>query len=230
MKKVMKAASAALLMGFMGGAVAQAEGEWSGNVALTTDYVWRGVTQSAGDWAIQGGFDYSNGMFYAGTWASNVDFGDGTDTNMEIDFYGGLAGETDAGLGWDVGVIYYAYPDSSDTDLDFTEVYGALSYGLTEQFGVGGSVNWDPDNQNVFIEANAALAISDMFSVDGQVGNYSFDGGDDYTMFALGATTSFEGFDLDFRFWSNDIETAGLASTDADLLDDRFVVTLSRSM
>ena len=49
-------------------------------------------------------------------------------------------------------------------------------------------------------------------------------------MFALGASTEFEGFGLDFRFWSNDIETAGLADTDADLLDDRFVITLSRSM
>lgn len=230
MSKSLKAASAAVLLTLIGGATAQAEGEWSGNVALSTDYVWRGVTQSSGDWAISGGFDYANGMFYAGTWASNVDFGDATDTNMEIDFYGGIAGETEAGLGWDVGIIYYAYPDSSDTDLDFTEIYGALSYGLTEQLGVGGSVNWDPDNENIFIEANAAFAVNDMFSVDGQVGNYSFDGGDDYTMFALGATASLEAFDVDFRFWSNDIETAGLASTDADLLDDRFVVTLSRSM
>lgn len=226
----MKAVGAAVLMGVFGVAGAQAEGEWSGNVAITTDYVWRGVTQSSGDLAVQGGFDYENGMFYAGTWASNVDFGDGTDTNVEIDFYGGLAGETDAGLGWDVGVIYYAYPDSSDSDLDFTEVYGALSYGLSDQFGIGGSVNWDPDNQNTFIEANAAYTVNDQVSFDAQVGNYSFDGGDDYTMFAVGATTSFEGFDLDFRFWSNDIETAGLAETDADLLDDRFVVTLSRSM
>ena len=94
---------------------------------------------------------------------------------------------------------------------------------------MGGSVNWDPDNENVFIEANAAFTFNDYFSVDGQVGNYSFDGGDDYTMFAIGASTSFEGFGLDFRYWSNDIDTGGLADPDADLLDDRFVVTLSRS-
>ena len=122
------------------------------------------------------------------------------------------------------------YPDSSDTDLDFFEIYGALSYDLTEAFGVGGSVNYDPDNENAFIEANAAFAISEIFSVDAQVGNYSFDGGDDYTMFALGASAEFKGFGLDFRYWSNDIETAGLGEADADLLDDRFVVTLSRAM
>ena len=149
---------------------------------------------------------------------------------MEIDFYGGIAGELDGGLGWDIGAIYYAYPDSSDTDLDFFELYGALSYGLTEQFGVGGSVNWDPDNENIFVEANAAFTFNDFLSVDGQVGNYDFDGGGSYTMFALGASTSFEGFGVDFRYWSNDISTTGLADVDADLLDDRFVITLSRSM
>ena len=230
MNKIAKAASAALLMGLVGGAAAQAEGEWSGNVALTTDYVWRGVTQSAGDWAIQGGFDYANGGFYAGTWASNVDFGDDSDTNLEIDFYGGYSGELSGGLGWDVGAIYYVYPDSSESDLDFFEVYGALSYDLTESFGVGGSANYDPDNENLFVEANAAFAVTEFLSVDAQIGNYSFDEGEDYTMFAIGASTEYKGFGLDFRFWSNDIETAGLGEGDADLLDDRFVVTLSRSM
>ena len=227
---MIKAVSAAILMGIYGGAAAQAEGEWSGNVALTTDYVWRGVTQSSGDLAIQGGFDYENGLFYAGTWASNVDFGDDTDTNVEIDFYGGLAGELDNGLGWDVGAIYYVYPDDSDSDLEFVEIYGGLSYGFTEQFGVGGSVNWDPDNENVFVEANAAYTFNEYLSVDAQVGNYSFDDGEDYTMFAVGASTSYKGFGLDFRYWSNDIDTDGLVENDADLLDDRFVVTLSRSM
>ena len=196
---MIKAVSAAILMGIYGGAAAQAEGEWSGNVALTTDYVWRGVTQSSGDLAIQGGFDYENGLFYAGTWASNVDFGDDTDTNVEIDFYGGLAGELDNGLGWDVGAIYYVYPDDSDSDLEFVEIYGGLSYGFTEQFGVGGSVNWDPDNENVFVEANAAYTFNEYLSVDAQVGNYSFDDGEDYTMFAVGASTSYKGFGLNFR-------------------------------
>ena len=220
---MIKAVSAAILMGIYGGAAAQAEGEWSGNVALTTDYVWRGVTQSSGDLAIQGGFDYENGLFYAGTWASNVDFGDDTDTNVEIDFYGGLAGELDNGLGWDVGAIYYVYPDDSDSDLEFVEIYGGLSYGFTEQFGVGGSVNWDPDNENVFVEANAAYTFNEYLSVDAQVGNYSFDDGEDYTMFAVGASTSYKGFGLDFRYWSNDIDTDGLVENDADLLDDRFL-------
>lgn len=224
MTKTLKLAAAAALMGVYGGATAQAEGEWSGNVTLTTDYVWRGISQSNEDLAIQGGFDYANGLFYAGTWASNVDFEDGSDTNVEIDFYGGIAGELDGGLGWDIGAIYYAYPDDSSEDLDFYELYGALSYSLTDAFGVGGSVNWDPDNKNTFVEGNAAFSLNDFLSVDGQVGHYAFDGGGDYTMWALGATASYEGFDLDLRYWDTDIGNG------VDIAEERFVVSLSRSL
>ncbi|HIL91457.1 MAG TPA: hypothetical protein EYG50_01690, partial [Cycloclasticus sp.] len=82
--------------------------ELSGNVALTTDYVWRGVSQTDGAPAIQGGFDadLGNGL-YAGVWASNVDFG--SDASSEVDVYAGWAGQV-AGFDLDVGVLHYAYP------------------------------------------------------------------------------------------------------------------------
>ena len=74
--------------------------------------------------AYSGGFDYSSeGGFYAGTWGSNVAFGG---AGLELDTYLGYAGETDGGLGWDVGYINYAYPEV--TDADFSEIYVALSY------------------------------------------------------------------------------------------------------
>ena len=47
-------------------------------------------------------------------WASNVDFEDGSDTNVELDFYAGVASEFSNGVSWDLGVIYYSYPDSED--------------------------------------------------------------------------------------------------------------------
>ena len=82
--------------------------EFSANVALTPDYSFRGITQTDSGPAIQGGFDAAHGVFYAGTWASSVDFGD--DTTMEIDFYGGVApsiGNSD----FDFRANYYVYPD-----------------------------------------------------------------------------------------------------------------------
>ena len=76
MKTKVSRAGVALVALLATAGTAMAEGEWSGNVAMTSDYTWRGVSQSNEDPAIQGGFDYANGLFYAGTWASNVDFGD----------------------------------------------------------------------------------------------------------------------------------------------------------
>lgn len=202
---------------------ATAEGEFSGNVALSTDYVWRGVSQTNGDMAISGGFDYSNGMFYAGTWASNIDFDDGSDANVELDFYGGLAGELASGISWDVGVIYYVYPDSEDSDLDFVELKGALGYAFDAGLSVGGEVYFDPDNENLYLQATAGYAFGENFSVDGSVGNYQFDGGGDYTNWSLGASTSAAGFGLDLRYWGTDID--GL-----EIADDRVVFTISRAL
>ncbi|MEL6414140.1 MAG: TorF family putative porin, partial [Pseudomonadota bacterium] len=120
-KMISRGLALAMIAGAFTAPTALAEGEFSGNVALTTDYVWRGVSQNSENPAVQGGFDYANGAFYAGTWASIVDFGG---ANMELDLYGGFAGETEGGLSWDVGVIGYVYPDADD--LDFLEVYGGL--------------------------------------------------------------------------------------------------------
>ena len=213
----------ALGVAFAATGTATAEGEFSGNVALGTDYVWRGVSQSNSDPAISGGFDYANGIFYAGTWASNVDFGDSSDTNIEVDFYGGLASEFANGVTWDVGVIYYAYPDADDEDLDFVEIKAALGYEFAGGVGVGGEVYWDPDNQNVYVQGTAAYSFTDAFSGDVSVGNYSFDGGGDYTNWSVGGTYSLSAFDVDVRYWDTDIDGT-------DIADERVVLTLSRSM
>jgi uncharacterized protein (TIGR02001 family) len=107
------------------------------NVALTSDYVWRGYSQSDEEMAIQGGFDYSHSSgFYLGTWASNVDFNI-VDTSIEVDLYGGWATEIN---GWsiDVGLSQYSYPGESS--FDFLEAYGVVSYSI-----VSASVNYSSD-------------------------------------------------------------------------------------
>jgi uncharacterized protein (TIGR02001 family) len=201
---------------------AAAEGEFSANVALTTDYVWRGVSQANEDIALQGGFDYTNGMFYAGVWASNVDFQNPGGTSLEIDLYGGVAGELANGISWDLGFIYYGYPDTGEDDLDFYELTAALGYEFEGGFGLGGSLAWDPDNKSVYVEAAASYALSEALSLDATLGNYSFDDGGDYTNWSLGATFSTEWVDFDLRYWGTDLDGEPLA-------DDRIVLTLSRS-
>ena len=102
-------------------ALAQEEEEESGpievsaNVALTTDYRFRGVSFSDEDIAIQGGFDLAHESgFYVGTWASSLEdsalYG-----NSEVDIYAGWSGEVSPGFSIDAGVLYYIYPNGDDT-------------------------------------------------------------------------------------------------------------------
>ena len=97
----------------------------SANVSFTTDYIWRGMTQSDGP-AVQGGFDYeADSGCYAGFWGSNVNFNNGN--GQELDYYAGY-GFSLGDVGVDVGYITYDYPDS-DPDLKFEEIYLGFSIG-----------------------------------------------------------------------------------------------------
>ena len=97
----------------------------SANVSFTSDYIWRGMTQSDAP-AVQGGFDYeSEGGFYAGIWGSNVNFNNGA--GSELDLYAGY-GFSVGDIGVDIGYISYEYIDS-EPDATFDETYLGLSFG-----------------------------------------------------------------------------------------------------
>jgi uncharacterized protein (TIGR02001 family) len=120
LNKIAIACGAALM-----GVTAVAQAEISANIGATSNYVWRGVTQTDDQAAISGGIDWSSDSgFYVGTWVSNVDFGPGAG-ETEWDIYGGLSGEM-SGIGYDVGYSQYMYPDTADAD--FGEIYLGLSW------------------------------------------------------------------------------------------------------
>jgi uncharacterized protein (TIGR02001 family) len=116
--------------------------EFESNVALSNDYIWRGMTQTAEEPAISGGFDIAgeSGLYF-GTWASNVEFGDGA--ALELDWYAGYANELENGLSYDFGYLAYTYP--GEDSLDFEEIYLGLGYSY---FGFTFSSGQDsaPDN------------------------------------------------------------------------------------
>lgn len=219
-----RAALFAALAGLMA-TPAMAEGEFSGNVTLTSDYVFRGFTQTDGAPMIQGGFDYADDSFYVGTWASGVDFGDGTST--EIDVYAGWT-PTVGAFDLDLGAIYYWYPDAPDNpEQNFVEVYAGASTMIGESLEVGASLAYSPDfylevGDAFYWAASAGIPLGESFGLDATIGYSDFSdlSGADYTDWSLGLTTSVQGFDLDFRY----------IGTDVDGNDDSFVVSVSRAL
>ena len=97
-----------------------AAAELSANATITSNYIWRGITQTADQAAGQGGIDWGHDSgLYVGTWVSNVAFGDDNSGNgYEMDVYAGFAGEA-GGLGYDLGVATYQYPITPE--FNFTE-------------------------------------------------------------------------------------------------------------
>jgi uncharacterized protein (TIGR02001 family) len=173
---------------------------FSSNFAVTSDYHWRGVTQSDQGAAFSAGVDLegSNG-FYVGGWASTVDFGAGSDVGYEVDLYGGYAFSA-AGLDFDLGGIYYAYPD--DNDLDFFELYGKVSR-TYEALTVGGSLNWDPDNETLYGDVSAGLGLTDTFSLSVGYGSY-LEGFGEYSNWNFGGDLALGPVSLGIRYYDND--------------------------
>jgi uncharacterized protein (TIGR02001 family) len=103
--------------------------ELSGNAAIASNYIWRGVSQTENQAAGQGGIDWgSDSGLYVGTWVSNVDFtAAGGEKGYEMDVYAGFAGEAGS-IGYDLGVITYQYP--MEPQINFTEVYASGTFSL----------------------------------------------------------------------------------------------------
>lgn len=209
------------------------DGAWStgASVALSSEYVWRGISQTQSDPAISGSFDvgHSSG-FYAGTWASNVDFD--SDASVEIDYYAGFGGDiADSGFSYDVGGIYYDYP-SEDT-LDFFEVYGNVSYGfLTAGINYTTWADTDAAEDNIYYTLDATHDIG-MFSLAAGVGYYDFNedaaaGVDSYSNYHVGVSTELAGFGLDVTYSDTNSDAEEIYG-DA-LSDGAFIFTLSKSL
>jgi uncharacterized protein (TIGR02001 family) len=147
------------------------------NVGLYSEYLFRGIAQTAGKPAVQGGFDYAHASgFYAGTWASNVswleDFGAYSRSSLEWDFYGGFkASFPDSDFFYDVGTLYYYYPGKRNPGVvkaDQWEVYAGVgwkwvsakfSYGFKDYFGA--RPTGEDTEGSWYAELNAAYPIED---------------------------------------------------------------------
>jgi uncharacterized protein (TIGR02001 family) len=199
-------------------------GEFSANVAFTTDYRFRGITQSSNNPALQGGLDYNVDIaegfgLYLGTWGSTVNFEDGDEASVEIDFYGGVTTEI-VGIGIDLGVIYYAYPGAdSSLDYDYVEFALGLSYSPLDFVTVGVGYNYSPDYfassgnfhyPHATIEVTPDLGLPLPLTFSGTYG-YSFIddeatfGAGDYGDWSIGLSTEWRFFTASLQYVDNDL-------------------------
>lgn len=248
MKSMKKLIGAAMLAGaaIAGSAgVAHADGTWSGNIALATDYEFRGLSQTNGNPAVQGGLDYVNGQFYAGTWASNVSFSNGP----ELDFYAGFT-PTLGPVALNLGVIGYFYPGARDdaAEFDYYEAKAAGTITPVSGLSLTGSAYYSPDffgetGTAFYTELAGAYTINDALSISGAFGHQTIDdvngpapgsSNGNYNTWNLGVTYTLQGFAIDARYVDTDINPtdsiATYAGTDQSVYDAAFVLSIKRTL
>lgn len=222
-------ACAACVFGFSAMAYAQdAEPQtisWSASLTGATQYVWRGVEQSAGDPAIFGAINASYGNFYAGAGAENVDFA-GIDT--EYDLWIGYAVPITEGTTFDIGLVRYGYLDApSGLDLDTVELKLALSHDFGGfNAGITAMITDDffaTEESAQHIEVNASRVFAENWTLSGSVGHQMLnDNAGNYTHWNLGVSRNIaDNVTLDIRYIDTDADYLGGAA------DERIVASFS---
>jgi uncharacterized protein (TIGR02001 family) len=166
-------------IGLAGAQEQKPESEVSFNAALTSDYRYRGLSQTRLDPALQGGADYVHNPtgLYAGTWLSTIkwtkDLGGSGD--VEWDMYGGKRGNLSADITYDVGGLYYFYPGNGlSPNANTFELYGQLGYGpayvkyshsLTNLFGTADSKG------SGYLDVGANLDVGNGFTLNLHAGH-----------------------------------------------------------
>jgi len=211
----------------------------SANVGIASEYVWRGVTQSNEDPAIQGGFDISHSSgLYIGTWASSLEFNSAkTDAaSTEIDVYAGYRGQG-FGLSYDIGYLHYLYAeqneDSGSGDYNFGEIYGSVSKsfgGLPLSPTLQAGISISPDfygetGLGVYSYKSASLVLPAGITGNVVAGYQDIEDGKNYFHYSVGASKTI-GKLTGAVSW-NDVTTDGVCSSGNDC--EAFVFSLSTS-
>ncbi len=199
---------------------------FTSTVYLTTDYRFRGISQTDGP-AIQGSIDWTYSGLYLGVWASNTEF---SDANIEIDYYGGYR-YTWSGITFDVSGLYYYYPGEDENNFDefdpfagqeadYGEAYVGASYTFDHDFSpsLGAHYYWSPDvfgedGHGHYVQGNVGVSVpfaysSTGFNPYGIVGYQDvegdkltgFAGGFDYVWWQVGGYVTVKGFKLDLSY------------------------------
>lgn len=201
----------------------------SANIALSTDYMWRGASQTDDKPSISGGFDYGhNSGFYAGVWASNVDFD--SDTSMELDVYGGFTSQVgDSGLDYDVGFLRYMYP--GEQALSWNEIYGALNYSY---FTLGIAYSADAlasSEKGIYYSLDVDYDLPAGFAFNAGIGYYDLADNiadDNPSDYRIGVSKEFVGLNFNLSYLDSNSKAERVYG--GDPTDGRLIFTISKSM
>jgi uncharacterized protein (TIGR02001 family) len=202
-------------------------------VALTSDYVSRGITNSNSRPAIQGYVEPSFGPVYLNVWSSNVDYGAGFE-GAEIDTALGIRPEIGP-VSLDLGYVHYFY-SPADTSPDYGELFGKLDYKFNDWLTLGGRVYFAPDyNQTgdtaTFVAGGAEVSLPHDFSLYGGIGYQFFEDPDAFEQLAwtAGVSYTWKAVTFDVRYWDTNLghDECAVRSGFEDGCDARIVGTVS---
>jgi uncharacterized protein (TIGR02001 family) len=212
---------------------AEREFSWSVNAAITSDYVFRGISQTDNDPGLSAGADFAYGILYAGFWAANVDEDISAD-NIEIDYYGGIKPVLGPAT-FDFGVLYYTYPGAEVAvgDPETLEFKAAVSGEILPKLSATAALYYSPElagdlGEYFVYEGTLAYALPKIGvfdpTISGTIGAYDYDdaANTDYTYWNAGVGFGWDNFVFDFRYWDTDVDTY---LSGGNLSDERFVFT-----
>jgi len=195
----------------------------SANAAVTTNYIFRGITQSGANPAVQAGLDYNIGTtgFAIGTWASSIDFGqvNGSDAApVELDLYGSYTFNVTDMFALSAGAITYNYPSSPhNVNYNWWEGWVGASY----NFGVASvsaKVFYSPDYVNlstneVYVTGGVSVPVTSWLALNGNIGYTILDHAvfpviDDYLDWNLSAVATYGNFSLTLGYADTDLDGA----------------------
>ncbi|MGH8030992.1 MAG: TorF family putative porin [Luteimonas sp.] len=169
--------------------------EVTGSAAITTDYVFRGITQTQGDPAVQLGPKVATGNgFYGNVWGSTVEFAGDTGASNEFDYSIGWGGNLADDWALDVNLTHFDYP-SARIDLAYTELIGTLTYQDNYWAMVGYSADvFATDAQGIYAQVGTKFPINDRLRFEAAVAHYDLDDayGKRYSHGSLGAVWAFK--------------------------------------
>jgi uncharacterized protein (TIGR02001 family) len=196
---------------------------WSWSVNVTSDYVYRGITQSNYDPALQGGVNYAFGDsgFYAGLWASNVDFADSDGPDIETDSYIGWATDLSDDWGFDAMLTHYAYLGSNLAygNIDFNQLDMKLTFKEMLTLTVSYSNDYvNGDYSYKYYGLSGSHEVGAGFSLNASFGHSIFsDGNGSYDDYNIGVSRQFGPVNAALNYYDTSI--------DGPRSSDRFVLS-----